>query len=127
MWLHDELNRTPLKQYNLICTATNWTTNYAVGIPYQVVNGQWRLRFNIKGIVSGGTAALVLTVSGVTFGHPNGDYQAISFSTGGGSGSMFYGYASYNASTLEAGQTVAQSGWTLSGDVELLSKPSFVE
>jgi hypothetical protein len=116
-------------QYSLTVTSSlsGFSTVRAVGIYYQDQDGNHRLKFNINGTFTSTTyTSSNTTVSGVTF--KNGPSQSISAMTGGSSpGSIIQAYANSNASTLTLLTTsgTSVSSITLSGDVELESKPSW--
>jgi hypothetical protein len=58
-------------------TGTGWKTGYAVAVPYQTIDGAWRLKFNIFGFVSTETRTFyIANISGVTFKAGNGYSQA---------------------------------------------------
>jgi hypothetical protein len=126
MFAKDELNRTPLKEYNLIVTATNWTTTRAIGIPYQTIDGVWRLRYNVVGTLSSPSASFSLIVQGISFP------TAINQMCSGGqftdnTTSLIRSWASGGSSSLSIYLSSTASSFAWSGDVELASKPSFVE
>jgi hypothetical protein len=107
-------------------TGTGWTTTRAVAIPYQTIDGAWRLKFNIRGSLSVADTAVTLTISGVTF--KSGGTQAISVSQDtsttantrrqrvtGGTGTFI--------GTFDT----AITDFTASGDIELDSKPTWAD
>ena len=49
-----------------ITGTSSWVTTRAVGIPYQTLDGAWRLRFNIAG-TSSSVASVSLTFTDATF------------------------------------------------------------
>ncbi|MCG8685254.1 MAG: hypothetical protein MI892_10290, partial [Desulfobacterales bacterium] len=117
-----------MKQYSeangdFTVTGTGWTTTRAVAIPYQTVDGAWRMKFNVGGTVSSAVTDLSLNLSGTVF--KIGQEQAI---TG------FTTLAYYMQSRVEAGTGImhgrtgtARSTWSFSGDVELESKPTWAD
>lgn len=114
-------NVQPDYQYPLTITGTNWTTVRAVGVPYKTGDGSYRMRFNIGGTFSVGTASPSLTISGVTFPYT----QAIS---GNAQSITIPNYANVNSGggTLTASINASSSTtWVFSGDVEIASKPSW--
>ena len=74
MYTLEDRNRVPLKQYNLTVTGTNWTTSRAVGVPYQTINGVWRLRGNVSGSISVASATLTLSIDGILWGSTSDEW-----------------------------------------------------
>lgn len=120
------INKTTLKQYDLTVRGTNWTTVRAVGIPYQTIDGTWRLRFNIEGTISSGAASLDIYLNGVVFknGLSAAYGQPVTVHTDNKNGTR--GYAINNASNVNMLSATTDTVWTCSGDVELEQKPDFV-
>jgi hypothetical protein len=116
-----EPNQIPLNAYNLTVTGTNWTTAKAIGLPYKTLSGTWRIIINIAGTVSA-TNTLTLTVAGITF---QAQHQAVSASMDNNTG--FNVYATGGASTIYVNSGTNFSAVNISADVELTSKPTFVE
>ncbi|MCG8686656.1 MAG: hypothetical protein MI892_17385 [Desulfobacterales bacterium] len=121
-----------LKQYlgdgtDFNVTGTDWTTIRAVAIPYQTIDGAWRLKFNIAGSQTPAAATLYLTLSGTTFKDVSNYEQAI-LVTDNTPNHIFAGFTNPGASTIkvESDGTV-ESQWRISGDVELESKPTWVD
>ena len=71
-----EATKLGMKQYDITVTSSsgNWVSTLAKGIPYQMQDGSWRLKFNISGNESPKTNSILLSVSGVTF---DATYQAV--------------------------------------------------
>ena len=109
-------------QYSLSVSGTNWTTVRAVGIPYVTTDGTWRLRFNIVGSTTTQTSN-TLTVSGVTFKSATDFNQSVNVTSL--SGFAGWGWTGINASTISIFCSSNSTSWSLSGDVELNSKPSW--
>jgi hypothetical protein len=112
------------KQYDLTVTGTGWTTTRAVGVPYQTINGVWRMKFNMYGTIASGTrSGLSVNVTGVVSAYA----QAISALTDNASLSFYRAYSGASTNLLDFSHA---SGTTTtyfySGDIELASKPSFV-
>ena len=111
-----------LTEYDLSVTGTNWTTGFAVGIPY-LTNKQWHMKFNISGSLSVAAASLTLTVAGVEF---TSNRQAIAFSNASTTGNMVQGITGSADGTLNMTLSVAHSAFYCSGDVVLNKKPDFL-
>ena len=113
-----------LKQYTsgFTVTGTNWTTDRAALTPYQMQDGTWRLRLNIRGTISVTASTLTITISGTVFHAETGHQQSV---------------VAYNGTAHHYGLTVEDTGnisgvnagnggaWIYSGDVELDSKPTW--
>jgi hypothetical protein len=119
-------NLSTLRQYSLTVTGVNWTTSRAVGVPYQTLDGTWRLRFNIVGTDTA-TSSNTYTITGVTFKTVTGG-QTGAASTSGSARSRGTLTIGSGVSTMVAIADAAVTLGTviLSGDVELDSKPTFV-
>lgn len=110
-------------------TATNWTTVSAVMIPYQTIDGTWRLTFNFKGIVSASATVVSVIASGIVF-ITNSDQAISGHITGNGSASVSDQVAgnSIGVNFFQIGYNTALGPgkeWLYSGDVELASKPTW--
>lgn len=116
-------NLSALRQYNLTVTGTNsWATTRAVGVPYQTLDGTWRMRFNVIGSMTSATA-VTLTFSGVTFAAVE---QAVTATSSTSAAGPLECHTNANAATIYLGYSTAVTGPRVSGDVELASKPTFV-
>ncbi len=109
-------------------TGTNWSTTRATLLPYQTVDGAWRLRLNVWGSMTGSPTSLTLSLSGVLFYLGR---QALAVNYGGGVPVAMYAYTdsfSTPTNTIVFNST-SNSGGTLSisGDVELTGKPSWAD
>lgn len=121
-----EDHQTNLRQYTLTVTATNWTTTRAVGIPYQTLDGTWRLRFNIAGDQSPKQNSVTLSIGGVIF--ESTIYQTVAAYHGDEpveiartqTNSSLILIRAYNG-TVGAGNFIS-----CSGDVELKEKPTWI-
>ena len=122
---------TSLKQYDLTVTGTNWTSTSeaAIGIPYQDSEGIWRLKANIRGTISTVASSLTLSVSGITFKNATNFQQAVTTYLRDSSGSIApkVHYASPNTDDIVLGAGANFNKISISLDVELDSKPSFVD
>ena len=111
------------KQYNLTVTGTNWTTNYAWGVPYKDINGNWHLKFNIQGEVSVATNTLSLTISGVEM---SSTYTLQSCAGGTTTGVYFRNcYARSATDDIYLVMGANASVFYASGDIVLDSKPTW--
>jgi hypothetical protein len=121
-------NLSALRQYTLTVTGpSSWTTIRAVGVPYQTLDGAWRLRFNIVGS-SASTGTMTTTVAGIIFKNVAGYQQAITGYQNATTTNAVAGcYTNPNTGdiTLQY-RDAATTNHVFSGDVELESKPSFV-
>jgi len=125
-------NRLPLKTYSMLVTAASWTTIRAIGVPYQTLDGSWRLKFNFCGTYSGASVqGIQFSIAGITFKNIGGNsgqacaYSAFAYGTGG---AMVRCLANNNAGTIDFSVNIAftAAGFQISGDVELDSKPLWV-
>ena len=115
-------NRLPLKQYSLILSGTNVTgTTRAVGVPYITIDGTWRLRFNFAITSNSVTSITDLVISGVSISTAYAQALAAS----GPSSNLFHGRTT-TANQIQMYAGVAVASWLCSGDIELASKPLFV-
>ena len=118
-------------EIDLTISTANWTTTEARGSSYRDSNGNYRLKFNIRGQVSGAgsTTSFDLPITGVTFKSTTNFFQACA--------AMIIGTApGYLASSQTAPGTsnveIYYSAFTnpqihVSGDVILDSKPSWFD
>lgn len=104
-------------------SGTNWTTARGVWIPYQMQDGTWRLRFNLKGNISVATTGITLTVNGVVF--KNAQRQAITVVSATAADAHLATYTVSNTATIVVNFSTATDDPALSGDVELESKPTW--
>jgi hypothetical protein len=114
----------PLREYYLAVTADNTTINNSVFMPYLDINGRWRMKFNVYVSVSSATrTSFTLTMPGINIAY----LQAISAFSSSSSVTMSRTLA-HNTNELT---TSHSSGTTtyygFSGDIELASKPTFME
>lgn len=114
-------------QTALTVTGTNWTTIRAVGMAYSDVNGQWRFRFNIRGSLSVAALDITLTVSGVTAknGGANSEQAITAAQLDSGAIATHYGFWNVNSSSLRMRFSANVTIPTVSGDIELESKPTW--
>ena len=115
------------KRYTLTVTGTDWTTIKATGVPYRDIEGTWRLIFNISGTVtSSSRTSYTATISGITFDASHA--QDISGHPSTSTGAVHLARANQNTNTVGVYHpTITTTGYLYSGDVELASKPTFVE
>jgi hypothetical protein len=92
-------------------------------IPYQMSNGTWRMKFNIAVTVSSTSRTeLSITVAGVTFPSMN---QAISAAVGTSAAYMSLPYATSTNIFGVSHANATATGYRFSGDVKLVSKPTW--
>jgi hypothetical protein len=118
------------KQFNITVTGTYWTTTRAIGIPYQLSDGTWRLKFNIAGYNTGLTSDnFVLLISGIlsTVAH-----QAVAVFDSNilSKAADQYCTSRVSLSSNELAITCSSSfnlnyNWSLYGDIELASRPTW--
>ena len=116
-------NKVNLVQYNLtVSGASSWTTVRAVGIPYQTLDGAWRLKFNLYGTQSS-SGSNTLTIAGVTF---HAAYNQATHFSHMMNASYYHSETIKNTSTVSfSGQATSEAA--ISGDVELALKPAWIE
>jgi microcystin-dependent protein len=118
-------------QYSLTVTSSmgGWSTIRAVGIYYQDQDGNHRLKFNISGfITSTSYSSASFGISGVTFKNLSNFYQPCAgMSAGTNPGSVLQCFANPGTSNVNFSTTSGTgiSVISLSGDVELESKPTW--
>jgi hypothetical protein len=92
-------------------------------------DGTWRVKFNIQGSWSVAQAGSTIIINGVNFAITGNIRQALAANTGGGVPVNMYAYADYVANpttnTIFGNWVSNISTLTLSGDVELASKPTW--
>lgn len=118
----DNVRSREQKQYDLTVTGTGWTTGVAKGIPYQTQDGNWRLKFNIRGTITS-SSSFTLTLTGVLFADNTG--QSVAAARTAGSAPYDASCQAYNSSFFVASSSVG-TGFCFSGDVLLASKPTFM-
>jgi hypothetical protein len=111
------------KHYTLTVTGTNWTTEVATGIGYQTDDGVYRLRFNISGSLSSGSATPNISITGITSRATMYQVCAVGSDYGTDYGTAQLGP---NGNTIGIRIQTSRTYFTVSGDVELASKPSFM-
>ncbi len=103
-----------------------WTTDRAVGVPYQTADGSWRLVFNIAGRCWTPRTELAVVIAGVTFA--GGDFfeQPVSVFTAAGA-AVAVGRTLPATGNIGVSVAVgsAKARFNLSGDVALAGRPAF--
>jgi hypothetical protein len=123
-----EFKKTPQTSLTVTCPQAGYATQRAVGVAYSDINGVWRLRFNIVGTFTSATVTgVTLTISGITAKNTTNFYQSVNGFWLGASTNSIMGYVSPNASTIIVSSSSASTitGISVSGDVELESKPTW--
>lgn len=117
-------------QYDLTVTdgagTSGWSTVRAVGVPYQVAGGGWRIKFNIVGNVSS-NANPEISITGIVAKNTGNYYQAVAaydWSTGAITTRLCR--VEPNTGNILALLSGASTGMIYSGDIELNAKPAFV-
>jgi len=121
----DDFNKVGYKQYSLICTDTNMTTIRAVAMPYQTLDGAWRMKFNGVFLYSGGPTGGTISIVGIVFKNVTNYYQAPALTMDGVM--TFRAYCSPNGNGIGWNTGSALTQVRISGDVELECKPDFVQ
>lgn len=116
-----------LKNYTITASGTNFVNADTVVRPYRDIDGNWFATFNLRGTATGGGIQNgFITLPGLTFN--NNGQQALTYSTSGSSGSVAeYAESNSGASTIVVQSSSVTFTLIVSGNVELLSKPTFVE
>lgn len=115
----------PQKQTTFSVTGSNWTTHSAVGIIYKSIDGTWRVRFNIQGVISVATNNITLTIANVTFKNlADTNRQAVYVANNSNGGAPDNCFVNGNASTLVASFASNTTNPIIGGDVELNAKPA---
>lgn len=95
----------------------------AVFVPYQMQDGTWRLKFNVRGTRSAGAAGWI-SISGVIFKDASGWQQSIDASQNDANSiSKSYAFTSQNSNEISYSFTAPVTIILFSGDVELKTKP----
>jgi len=108
-------------------TAINGTLVRGIFIPYLMLDGTWRLKFNFHMTFSPATGSgTIFTIAGVVFKNTSNYYQACSCETA--SNTQNSGFCTPNTGEL-SGQTsgAGSAAMGLSGDLELESKPTWLD
>ncbi len=101
----------------------DWTTIKAVGVPYRTVNGVWRLIFNLDG--SGLLQTTTISISGIVF--KIGYNQEVGYSSGASGTTQGKHYAADGTNSIQIYLSTQEWRHFISGDVELNSKPTWVD
>ena len=112
-------------QFGLTVTGTNWTTVRAIGIAYVDCGGNWRLRFNIEGTISVATANITLTFGDLTFKAANFNQATCAWFNN--NRAVEATYVIPNTATIYYEGSDTFTNMAASGDVELDSKPDWIE
>jgi hypothetical protein len=118
----EDRNRINCKQYslNMASVTAGYLLSRAVGIPYQTIDGAWRLFGTAAFSITTGTTATV-TILGVVF--KNAATQYVGCCTAVSTG---YALASANTNSIVCTGTSTSTAYYLEFDLELESKPLFV-
>lgn len=116
-------NGTP----NVTCGQAGWAVLRGALIPYQTYDGAWRLRFGINGtFTSASITAASATISGTTFktGYTQG---CAGFFGGATTAPRIYIPGGAGTINFDTPSALSVSGLSMSGDVELDSKPTWAD
>lgn len=121
-----------LKQYDnttvTVTPSTAATLSRAVFVPYQTVDGAWRMRFNLDYTLTVATTANTnFAITGVTF--KTGYSQAVALAEGS-TNVEFHGFTASGANTVSVineNSALTYNRVMASGDVELDGKPSWAD
>lgn len=105
-------------------TPAGWALSRAVFVPYKMVGGQWRLRFNITASVTAATLINV-TCDGVIFYQQTNAADRIPISASAGVSAYVEASVIRNSGTIQLGSGANTVRFQVSGDVELDSAPSW--
>lgn len=108
------------------CAQGGFSVGRAVFVPYQTQDGTWRLKFNMYyAFTSATVTAVTVSVNGVTF--KNSSFYSQAFSVAPSvSTTITNGYVTPNTGNMTASVTSStQTGFGISGDIELDSKPTW--
>lgn len=109
------------KQIPITVTGTNWTTTRAVAIFYSDSSNNWRMKFNIRGIISPTTTNITLTIANILSKNVSGLYQAIT--VWWGTNAIMRSVVFPNSNTISADVGTADGNLSLFGDIELDTEP----
>lgn len=95
-------------------------------IPYQLSDGTWRMKFNFQTVANSTYLSGAFNIAGVSFaaGAFGTLGQALSHTNGDGLSKYAIARSDYAGKIQHAG-TNARSEWSISGDVELTTKPTW--
>lgn len=97
-------------------------------LPYQTQDGTWRLKFNFGFTLSSATRTnYVATINGVAAKNITSYHQSVSVNSSGGTAlNAYQGWILQNTGTLNVYHaSFTTEGYTVSGDIELESKPTW--
>jgi hypothetical protein len=119
-----------LGQYSLTVTGSvaGYASVRAVGVYYQDQDGNHRLKFNIVGTCTLGTyTGNTFTITGITFKNVSSYFQAVTAFSHNTAGGSMQAFCTPNSNTIVLGHssTASINGYSVSGDVELNSKPTW--
>lgn len=96
----------------------------AVAIPYQTIDGNWRMKFNIAISISSVDAGFLLNIEGVIFKNITSFYQSVTVKGGNSAnGDVVQAFAKPGLDDIELFSDTSRNVYFFSGDVELDSKP----
>jgi hypothetical protein len=101
------------------------TVNRALFIPYQMQDGTWRMKLTIKVSTSVNNSTLSIAINGITFKNILEHYQPLTVMSDTNIPYTSSGSVSPGNSFLSCYTATATSGFRVSADVELESKPTW--
>ena len=105
-------------------TATSCALVRGVFIPYQTWDGTWRLIFNIS-MTGSSVSGAAITIAGVAFKNVANYYQAVSGFGYNAANNQAY-ISGLGSNTVQISCNATASPMTVSGEVELDSKPTWI-
>lgn len=115
------------RQVALTVTGSNWTTTKAVGVVYKTIGNVWRMKLNIRGVMSSVAASITLTVAGVVFDSATRQCAAATYTeTGVSSKDFLQCVIDDNSGEIYCGAAANFDVVQISGDVVLDSRPSII-
>ncbi len=112
----------PSRQYTCALSGpAGWSTTFCFAVPYETIDGTWRLRFNFQGTYTSAASATI-TIGGVTFATPR---QSVFCTDNSGGSAIANTFATASGSTISVDFASNNTDTVCSGDVALTSKPTF--
>ena len=96
-------------------------------IPYQLINGVWRLRFNMNFTVSAAAQSYTVTVAGITTPNISNYYQGVYSSRVVQGATVYTAYIGVNTNIFNCYHDGTSGDDCLWGDIELASKPTWAD
>jgi hypothetical protein len=100
-----------------------WNLRRAIAIPYQTLDGAWRMQFNLSASITSSTAAK-FSITGITTKNDSNYFQVLATL---GTGVGGYAYMDPNNSKITWASETPYSNLVVNGDIELDSKPTWAD